>query len=130
MTSGSSDITSNTYYDHIQLAAVKLIDLENQQCPSWALLLFFLLSAPEGKVKLEQSPPSCLPVNKSQKVTGEILFLVSDFLTTKLNNNFFIFQKTSFLNQLSKNGNEILRLGTTKFSKKYGKQNMGKRLGH
>ena len=79
MTSGSSDITSNTYYSHIQLAAVKLINLENQQCHSWALSLF--LSASEGKVKLEQSPPSCLPVNKSQKVTGEILFLVSDFPT-------------------------------------------------
>ena len=38
----SSDITSNTYYGHIQLAAVKLINLENQQCHSWALLLFCL----------------------------------------------------------------------------------------
>ena len=90
---------------------------------------FTFLSAPEGKVKLEQSPPSCLPVNKSQKVTGEILFLVSDFLTTKLNNNFFIFQKTSFLNQLSKNGNEILRLGTTKFSKNIWETKYGKKIG-
>ena len=30
----------------------------------------------------------------------------------------------------NKSWEQILRLGTTKFSKKYGKQNMGKRLGH
>ena len=65
MTSGSSDITSNTYYGHIQLAAVKLINLEKPAMPLMGTFTF--LSASEGKVKLEQSPPSCLPVNKSQK---------------------------------------------------------------
>ena len=86
---------------------------------------FTFLSASEGKVKLEQSPPSCLPVNKSQKVTGEILFLVSDFPTNSTT-IFSFFRKHPFWINCLKMGMKYLGWALQNFQKiwetKYGKK--------
>ena len=80
---------------------------------------FTFLSAPEGKVKLEQSPPSCLPVNKSQKVTGEILFLVSDFPTNSTT-IFSFFRKHPFWINCLKMGTKYLGWALQNFQKSMG----------